>query len=255
MIIKLPSKILVGIFKNTIYALIVSVIFSGYLHPQNLRYFENYQPLQAMGEMPDEFIEYSFSKVSRDFQNLEADDLTARERRDFIKGVHYGIDQLIHSGIVLYGDPISQYVTKVGEQLISNEPGLSHLRFYTFRSNIVNAFSTHQGIIFVSQGLIAQVENEAQLAFILAHEIAHYIEKHVIQNYIDVVDLSKSRSSNDSKLKQLSQYSREKEFEADEIGIEIYHKAGYTKKNLYGMFDVLAYSYLPFDLKDIPNDY
>lgn len=205
--------------------------------------------------MPAEFFEYSFQKVDRDLDDFQIDGLSAKKRKKFIKGVHYGIDQMLHSGKVLYGDPISDYVTKIGKRLVSNRPELQDLRFYTLRTNIVNALSTHQGIIFVTQGLRAQIENEAQLAFILAHEIAHYTENHVVQSYVDRVDLSKSRVNQENKIRTLNQYSRDKEFEADEIGIEIYHSAGYSKEGLYGMFDVLAYSYLPFELKDIPNSY
>lgn len=217
--------------------------------------FNNYTPLEASGEMPEEFYEYSFEKVERDLDDFEIDGLNSKKKKKFIKGIHYGIDQLLHSGKVLYGDPLSEYVSKVGRRLITNRPELADLRFYTLRSNVVNALSTHQGIIFVTQGLIAQIENESQLAFILAHEIAHYIENHVVQSYVDRVDLSKSRENQENKIKKLSQYSREKEFEADEIGIEIYHNAGYSKEGLYGMFDVMAFSYLPFELKDMPDNY
>jgi hypothetical protein len=217
--------------------------------------FNNYQPLEASGEMPADFLDYSFQKVERDLDDFEVEGLSAKKQKKFIKGVHYGIDQMLHSGKVLYGDPISEYVTKVGKRLVSNRPELQELRFYTLRTNIVNALSTHQGIIFVTQGLLGQIENEAQLAFILAHEIAHYTENHVVQSYVDRVDLSKSRVNQENKIRTLNQYSREKEFEADEIGIEIYHSAGYSKEGLYGMFDVLAYSYLPFELKDIPDTY
>jgi hypothetical protein len=217
--------------------------------------FNNYRPLEASGEMPEDFFEYSFEKVERDIDDFEVDGLSSKKKKKFIKGVHYGIDQMLHSGKVLYGDPISEYVSKVGKRLITNRPELSNLRFYTLRSNVVNALSTHQGIIFVTQGLMAQIENESQLAFILAHEIAHYMENHVVQSYVDRVDLSKSRENQENKIKKLSQYSRDKELEADEIGIEIYHNAGYAKEGLYGMFDVMAYSYLPFELKDIPDNY
>ncbi len=217
--------------------------------------FDNYQPLEASGEMPADFFEYSFQKVDRDLNDFEVEGLSAKKQTKFIKGVHYGIDQILHSGKVLYGDPISEYVTKVGRRLVSNRPDLQDLRFYTLRTNIVNALSTHQGIIFVTQGLLAQIESEAQLAFILAHEIAHYTKNHVVQSYVDRVDLSKSRVNQENKIRTLNQYSREKEFEADEIGIEIYHSAGYSKEGLYGMFDILAYSYLPFELKDIPDTY
>jgi len=122
------------------------------------------------------------------------------------------------------------------------------------RTNVVNALSTKQGIIFVTQGLIAQLENEAQLAFILAHEMVHYEHDHVVEGYKERSEISRSRSRNEEKFKKLSYYSREKEYEADSIAVGIYSKAGYSKEELYNVFDVLTYSYLPFEIEDIQLD-
>jgi len=72
------------------------------------------------------------------------------------------------SGRVLFGDPVSEYVNTVADKLLENEPELrSKLRFYCLKSNVTNAFATNQGMIFVTLGLIAQLENEAQLAQVL----------------------------------------------------------------------------------------
>ncbi len=98
--------------------------------------------------------------------------------------MHYGIDKILQSGLVIYGDDISNYVTKVANKLLKKEPKLrKELRFYTIKSNVTNAFSTDQGIIVVTSGLISQITSEAHLAYILAHEIAHYTEKHVVEGF------------------------------------------------------------------------
>jgi beta-barrel assembly-enhancing protease len=213
-----------------------------------------YQPLQAQGTMPDDFVKLTFEKVS-EASTSPIEGLSKKASRDFIKGIHYGIDEILRSGKVLYGDPISLYVDKIGQNLIKDNPDLKNIRFYTLRSNVINAFSTKQGIIFVTQGLVAQLSNESQLAFVLAHEIAHYLKDHVIVGYKENIELAKSRNSYEGKIKQYSNYSKEKEFEADQIGLELYHRAGYSSETALEVFDVLAYSYLPFDLKDIPFDF
>ncbi len=217
-------------------------------------YFTNYKVLQAEGEMPDDFAKLTYEKVI-DESSEQIEGLSKKGSREFIKGIHYGIDEILKSGRVVYGDPISKYVEKVGAKITANQPELANIRFYTLRSNVVNAFSTKQGIIFVTEGLVAQVANEAQLAFVIAHEIAHYMENHVIQGYKENIELAKSRTNHETKIKNLSTYSKEKEYEADGVGVELYHKAGYSKKELIDVYDVLTYSYLPFDLKAIPNDY
>lgn len=217
-------------------------------------YFSDYRAQVAEGEMPEDFEKLTFEKVS-DENNVMIDGLSKKKSQEFVKGIHYSIDEILKSGRVLYGDPMTKYVSRVGDKIIKNDPALADVRFYTLRSNIVNAFSTKQGIIFVTQGLLAQVANEAQLAFVLAHEIAHYKQDHVIQGYKENIELAKHRSSHESKIKSLSTYSKEKEYEADGIGVELYHQAGYSKEELIDVYDVLTYSYLPFDLKTLPKDY
>ena len=127
------------------------------------------------------------------------------------------------------------------------------LRFYIIKSTVANAFSTNQGIIFVTTGLIAQVENEAQLAFILAHEIVHYTEKHNYEQFKKREAIlthagRKSTVSVEEKLKSLYKYSKNNETEADEKGMEGFEKRSIIQYSAISAFDVLLYSYLPFDM-------
>ena len=238
------------------YVLLSLCLFFTFLGNAQVTDFNNYKPLSASGEMPEEFRSFTFEKIETDKEaGRVADGISKRQNKEFLRGVHYGIDQILQSGRVLYGDPISKYVSNVGNLITANNPSLSKIRFYTLRSNVVNAFSTQQGIIFVTEGLLAQLTNEAQLAFVLAHEIAHYLENHVVQGYVEHIEISNSRISSDNKIKELSQYSRSKELEADRIGVELYHKAGYSKEVLFDIFDVMAYSYLPFDLEKVDKSY
>lgn len=218
--------------------------------------FNDFRPLTAQGTMPEDFRTFSFEKVEADLEKgTLSDDLSKRDNIRFLKNIHYGIDQILQSGLVLYGDAISEYVSKVGNVITNIDPSLKHLRFYTLRSNVVNAFSTQQGIIFVTEGLVAQVENEAQLAFVIAHEIGHYMKDHVVQGYVERIEVSRTRTAGNEKIKQLSQYSRDKEFEADQVGVDLYHRAGYSEDELYDVFDLLTYSYLPFDLMEVDKAY
>lgn len=233
-------------------ATLASIVFTFYSFSQ--KDYADFKPLQSVGVMPPDFKTYTSEKIETSTDG-DIEGVSRRDQKDFLKGIYYGIDQIIHSGKVLYGDPISNYVENIGEKIIADDPSLQGLRFYTLRSNVVNALSTKQGIVFVTEGLIAQLANEAQLAFIIAHEIAHYKRDHVVQGYVERIELQRNRVSGEKKIKELSQYSKDKEFEADSIGIALYHNAGYSKKSLYDVFDVLAYSYLPFDLAEVPKDY
>ncbi|MBO4281701.1 MAG: M48 family metallopeptidase [Bacteroidales bacterium] len=174
----------------------------------------------------------------------------------------YQINKLMASGRVLYGDPLTQMVEKVADRLLANEPELrSQLRFYTIKSSDVNAFCTGQGMIFVNVGLIAQLQDESQLAYVLAHEIVHYVRKHNLEILTRDHRKDAKRSEDedvwesDQTLRLLLRYhqrSHAMETEADTIGLaRFYLTAGYST-DLDGVFDVLQYSALPFD--EIPFD-
>lgn len=103
--------------------------------------------------------------------------LSHDQQKEFLETTHYAIDDLLHSGYVVFGDEVSNYISSIADSLLKDDLlTRSALRFYTLKSMASNAFSTDQGIIFVTTGLISQVKNEAQLAFILAHEICHFRE-------------------------------------------------------------------------------
>ncbi|MEM6966338.1 MAG: M48 family metallopeptidase, partial [Bacteroidota bacterium] len=149
---------------------------------------------------------------------------------------------------------VSAYVTEIANELLEAEPTLQKkLRFYAVRTPSVNAFATGQGVILINMGLIAQLENEAQLAFILAHEIAHYREKHALEFYLESKALERGnrrgffkKKNIDTKLAK-NQFSKEQETEADALGLELFLKSDYDLNAVQGAFDVLQYSYLPFD--------
>ena len=213
--------------------------------------FDAYSTILAEGKIPLDFTVSSSLKVKEGMQN-DNESLSQREQRIFLEGIHYGIDDLLQSGLVIYGDEISKYVNDVADNLLAKDKKLrGQLRFYTIKSNVTNAFSTDQGIIFVTTGLISQLVNEAQLAFILGHEIAHFTQKHVIETF----EYQSRNKGINTQITQLATYSKDKEFEADLLGIELYQKAGYSKNDILKVFDVMMYSYLPIDEISIGKDY
>jgi hypothetical protein len=212
--------------------------------------FSNYKTLRSEGPISSDFNTSSYQKIEADL-SVKRNNLTAEEQKEFTERIHNSVDELLQSGKVTYGDEISQYVSLVAKKILFDDPELfAKLRFYTVKSNITNALSTDQGIIFVTTGLISQLTTEAELAYVLAHEIVHFKEKHAMEwfefsNNEDVI----------SKMQEMSIYSQEREFEADAKGIDMYLKAGYSKDHMTVLFDVLAYSYLPIDEIPFPTNY
>jgi predicted Zn-dependent protease len=213
--------------------------------------FNNYTTLLAKGPIPVDFTKETFTKVQEELKTGR-EELNKSQEKVFLEGTNYAIDEILHSGMVVYGDEISNYISAVADKLLRNNGELrSKLRFYTIKSNTANAFSTDQGIVFVTTGLISQFTSEAQLAYVLAHEISHYTEKHVIETF----DWKTDGNHKNDRIEHLSQYSKEKEFEADKIGLKIYFEAGYSPNEVISTFDVLMYSYLPFDEVEFPSTY
>lgn len=77
-------------------------------------------------------------------------------------------------GLVLADPDLQDYITRVGSRLIP--PGLpQRLQFHfgVLREPTINAFALPQGGVYLNIGLLVRLENEAQLAHVLAHEITH----------------------------------------------------------------------------------
>ena len=139
---------------------------------------------------------------------------------------------------------MNQYLDNIKEKLLVNHPQLQQeVHVYILQSTIVNAYSLPNGIVLVTMGMLAQVTNEAELAFVLAHEIAHYSEHH------SKADNSKSKDKDAvSRYMRYHQFSREQEFAADRVGLLSFFKdSPYSYDILDGIFDVLLYADLPFD--------
>ena len=80
------------------------------------------------------------------------------------------------------------FLSLLGERILSHsDKVLFEFKFSIIQSSAINAFATPGGYVYINQGLIDLVENEAQLAGVLAHEIAHVNGRHIAE----IVDRSK----------------------------------------------------------------
>jgi hypothetical protein len=213
--------------------------------------FNEYKTIQAVGALPSDYSSETYQKVLEQMKERQSG-MSQIQQKEFLESTHYAIDDLLHSGYVVFGDELSNYISSIADSLLRDDPKTrSELRFYTLKTTAANAFSTDQGIIFVTTGLISQVSNEAQLAFILAHEICHYREKHVLESFT----WNQRNKSRRDWVNRMSIYSRDREFDADRLAVDLYNNAGYTEDALKSTFDVLKYSYLPFDEIEVPKSY
>jgi beta-barrel assembly-enhancing protease len=91
-------------------------------------------------------------------------------------------DKLQKGNLLLQNERINRYLALLGERILTRgEKALFDFHFSIVRSNAINAFATPGGYVYVNQGLINLVENEAELAGVLAHEIAHVNGRHIAE--------------------------------------------------------------------------
>ncbi|GAB5556272.1 MAG: hypothetical protein SchgKO_04850 [Schleiferiaceae bacterium] len=209
----------------------------------------------SQGEIPASFLDEKRVEIinSTENQTIFNSSISEREAKLFAKKANFFTNEFLLSGNVMFGDTLSTYVNNVLENLLG--PTNSEIKAYAYRSTAVNAFMTLDGTLFVSTGLLAQVQNESELAFVLAHEVIHYEENHILEGYKEDVELSRDSEINDIQKKEReTKYSKEKELEADKLALKNYLKSSpYDMEEAIEVFDVLLYSYLPFDER--PLDY
>lgn len=127
----------------------------------------------ANSAAPQEFRRRAHAVSSNEFEtgDIQAEVVFGREVAARILGREKLLDDAL----------LTRYVTLIGQALASNS-SRSELPFYfaVLDSEQVNAYSTPGGYIFVTQGALRQMRDEAELAAVLAHEIAHVQLRHIV---------------------------------------------------------------------------
>jgi beta-barrel assembly-enhancing protease len=91
-------------------------------------------------------------------------------------------EKLQKGNFLLQNEQANSYLTLLGKQILGySEKAPFDFQFSIIRSSAINAFATPGGYVYVNQGLISLVENEAELAGVLAHEIAHVNGRHIAE--------------------------------------------------------------------------
>ncbi len=173
--------------------------------------------------------------------------------------------ELRAKGLVLEDPALQRYVDTIGQKLVP-PAAAERVRFHfaVVRDPTINAFSLPQGGIYVHIGLLARLENEAQLAHVLGHEITHTVNRHQLAFVRDLQNKTVA-----AKLAQIvlapaasvfagagganlassiigltyaasvTGYGRQNEEEADREGLKLIAAAGYRIQEAPRLFTVL----------------
>ena len=153
---------------------------------------------------------------------------------------------------LLNNQKVQNYVNDVGQKIVKvcDRRDIK----YTFKvidKAEVNAFACPGGFIYIYTGLIKILDNEAQLASVLAHEVGHVVARHSVKRlqtvygYSILIDVLLGDKMSDVARQMidaatfliLQGYGRDNEFEADNYGILYTKKANYNPKGMIQLFE------------------
>lgn len=218
---------------------------------------QDYPPALSSGEIPNDITRSTLKAIQAKIDTLNLADTNYQNKKDFYSVSVYGNAKYLRSGKIIFNDEYSDYVKSVLDSISKYNNGIfDGFRVYIVRDASANAMVGDEGCIFVHIGLLARVENEAQLAFILCHEIIHKQHSHSLKGYIKEKDVDKMYEENED-LDYTDQFftkagfSRENETEADVDGMKLFENTPYSMVAVKDVFDVLLYSYLPPEMKPI----
>jgi predicted Zn-dependent protease len=154
----------------------------------------------------------------------------------------------------IINDPvIAEYVNRVGQNLVRNSDAKVPFTIKVIDSEEVNAFALPGGFFFVNSGLILKADNEAELAGVMAHEIAHVAARHGTRQATrgEIAQLAtiplifmggwtgygiRQAASLVLPMSYLT-FSREFESEADMLGLQYMYKTGYDPGAFVDFFE------------------
>src|SRR5438552_8404412 len=149
---------------------------------------------------------------------------------------------------------LQRYVQSLGNKLtaVSHRPALDW-HFTVVNSPVVNAFAIPGGYVYLTRGILAYLNNEAELAGVMGHEIGHVTARHSVRQMtreqlaqigLGVGSVLSPTFGQFGNLAQSSagllflRFSRDDEREADRLGVEYAARAAYDPREVSNFFDV-----------------
>jgi hypothetical protein len=166
------------------------------------------------------------------------------------------LSQEVESSAKLVTDPvITEYVNRIGQNLVRNSDARVPFTIKVLDNDEVNAFALPGGFFYVDSGLILAADNEAELAGVMAHEIAHVAARHAtknmtraqIWNFASVplifvggpVAYAVAEAAGLIVPLGFLKFSRDAEREADLLGLEYDYASGYDPEAFVEFFEKL----------------
>lgn len=162
----------------------------------------------------------------------------------------------VESSVKLVSDPVvAEYVNRLGQRLVRNSDAQVPFVIHVIDDDEVNAFALPGGYLYVNTGLILAADNEAGLAGVMAHEIAHVAARHATKNQtksdiLNLVSIPLMFFGGPAVMAArqvlglavpmgMLKFSRNAEREADVLAIQYGYAAGYDPQEYVKLFERL----------------
>jgi len=175
------------------------------------------------------------------------------EKKELELGKQLHVQVIASSGLYPDSD-LQEYVNEIGQKLAA-VADRNHLQFHFFvlDDDVVNAMALPGGYIYVTRGLIAHLNSEAQLAAVIGHEIGHVDGKHASERdrsqkfsklltTLTAIGTGSAAASSGADMlgtAAVSGYGRGQELEADALGAKFLAKTGYPTKAVVEGVEIL----------------
>ena len=154
------------------------------------------------------------------------------------------------SGLLYQDTEIENYLNQIAKKLQTNSISADiSFQIKVIKDPKLNAFALPNGVIYIHTGILAHMENEAQLAALLAHEMTHCTHRHSLKTLRNIKNRTQAKSATIRELAQLlgitgsiafiNGYTRELETEADRVGLDLVVKANYDPNEVLKLFELL----------------
>jgi len=180
--------------------------------------------------------------------------LTADEEEQMIwRRAQEELAAINDSGMLYQDVEIENYLNRIAAKLHANStsPDFS-FQIKVIKDPSLNAFAFPNGVIYIHTGILARMDNEAQLAALLAHEMVHCTHRHSLRVLRSIKDRTPPNNARPPRVRELAQlpgitgsiaslngYTRELETEADRVGLDLAVKANYDPREILNLFELL----------------
>jgi predicted Zn-dependent protease len=164
--------------------------------------------------------------------------------------------QQVEASVKLINDPVvTEYVNRIGQNLVRNSDAQVPFTIKVIDDDSINAFALPGGFFYVNSGTVLAADEEAELAGVMAHEIAHVCARHAMKqmtrsNWAQIATLPlifipmgagayygiQAAASLGMPL-AFMKFSRNFEAEADYLGLQYMYKSGYDPQSFVSFFE------------------